>query len=51
MVSRPAKSTAKSPKAKKKKKATYGKESAVDGIKLRKARRGESDISEDEEDY
>jgi len=48
MVPRPAKSTAKSPKAKKKK-TTYGKESAVDGIKLRKARRGESDISEDEE--
>jgi len=48
MVPRPAKSTAKTSKAKKKKKTTYGKETAVDGIKLRKTRR-ESDIEEEEE--
>ena len=50
MAPRPAKATAKASKAKKKKKGAYGKESATDGIKPRKARR-EPTIEEDEEDY
>ena len=50
MAPRPAKATAKASKTKKKKKGAYGKESATDGIKPRKARR-EPTIEEDEEDY
>ena len=50
MAPRPAKTTAKASKAKKKKKGAYGKESTTDGIKPRKARR-EPTIEEDEEDY
>ena len=50
MAPRPAKAAAKTSKAKKKKKGAYGKESAEDGIKLRKGRR-EVDIEEDEEYY
>jgi N utilization substance protein A len=50
MAPRPAKSTAKTSKTKKKKRDTYDKESAVDGIKLRKTRR-ESGIEEEDEEY
>ena len=50
MAPRPAKATAKTSKAKKKKKGAYGKESTTDGIKPRKARR-EPTIEEEEEDY
>ncbi len=50
MAPRPAKATAKTSKAKKKKKGAYGKESATDSIKPRKARR-EPTIEEEEEDY
>jgi N utilization substance protein A len=48
LAPRPVKTAAKAPKAKKKKKGAYVKESAEDGIKLRKSRRG-VDIEEDEE--
>ncbi len=48
MAPKPTK--AKTSKTKRKKKVAYGKESAEDGIKLRKARR-ESDVEEDEEYY
>jgi hypothetical protein len=50
MAPRPAKSSTKTVKGKKKKKGTYGKESAEDGIKIRKGRR-ESDFQEEEEEY
>jgi N utilization substance protein A len=50
MAPKPTKATAKTAKSKKKKKGAYGKESAEDGIKLRKGRR-EFDIEEDEEYY
>ena len=36
---------------KKKKKGSYGKESAEDGIKLKKARRGGVEVTDDDEDY
>ena len=48
MAPRPAKAAAKPSKAKKKKKGGYGKESAEDGIKLKKSRR-EVTIEEDED--
>ena len=47
---KPVKIAAKSTKSKKKKKGTYGKESAVDGIKLKKSRR-DTDLVDEEEDY
>ena len=50
MAPRPSKSTAKTTKAKKKKKGSYGKESAEDGIKLRKGRR-DITVEEEDEDY
>jgi N utilization substance protein A len=50
MAPKPTKTTAKTSKPKKKKKDAYGKETAEDGIKLRKGRR-EFDIEEDEEYY
>jgi N utilization substance protein A len=49
MAPRPAKPSTKASKAKKKKKGAY-KETAVDGIKLRRTRR-ESDTEEEDEDY
>jgi N utilization substance protein A len=50
MSPRSAKSAAKTSKTKKKKRDTYEKESATDGIKLRKARR-DSGLEEEDEEY
>ena len=53
MPPKPAKATAKTAKSKKKKKSVSGRETAEDGIKLKKARRGAGVITgeEDEEYY
>ena len=51
MAPRPAKSGTKAGKGKKKKKATHGKESAEDGIKLRKGRRDAGFTTTEEEEY
>jgi len=53
MPPKPAKATAKTAKSKKKKKGVSGRETAVDGIKLKKTRRGAGVITgeEDEEYY
>ena len=50
MPARPVKAATKSTKSKKKKRSVTGKESAEDGIKLKKARRGVA-VEEEEEDY